>query len=195
MGIREGNTGVLPSHRALRDHEQAHPAKRAPEALKGLEWVGWVQRVPTPSRVPAVTSPVPTLRARSPFPPPAGAGLPGTGLALKRARFDLILLKVSQNCIVSPKKCEKAWHSPCFQNGLRKSPLEILRFPFYGAFSHKELMGHFDVSTDFTVKMTKCRQMVHPWSREVVARYPHVDHAASCLCGRRSSSGSARYSH
>ena len=60
-----------------------------------------------------------------------------------RARFRSILLKVSQNGQVSPKITEKACHSPCFQNAVGKSTLEILRFRVFPAFSHKELMGHF----------------------------------------------------
>ena len=71
---------------------------------------------------------------------------PGGGWVLPGpiwARFDLILLKLSQNARVSPKYVEKAWHSPYFQNGLRISPLDILRFPFLAAFSHKELMVLF----------------------------------------------------
>ena len=78
----------------------------------------------------------------------------------QRATFDLISHKVSQNGIVSPKSSEKACHSPCFQNLVQKSPLEILGFPVWLAFSRKELMGHFDARTDFIVKMTKCRQCV-----------------------------------
>ena len=60
-----------------------------------------------------------------------------------RARFHLIFLKVSQNRGVSPKSTEKACHSPCLQNGLKNSPLEIPRFPISLAFSHKELMVPF----------------------------------------------------
>ena len=52
--------------------------------------------------------------------------------------------KVSQNDEVSPKSLEKACHSPYFQNGLQKSALDFLRFPFGPAFSPKELMGRFD---------------------------------------------------
>ena len=78
--------------------------------------------------------------------------LPGAPRAIAaswpiRARFDLICLKVSQNRVVSPKYTEKACHSPCIQNGLRKSPLEIPGFPILVAFSHKELMGLFDAPT------------------------------------------------
>ena len=58
-----------------------------------------------------------------------------------KARFNLILLKVSQNGEVSPEYVQKACHSPCFQKLVQKSPLEFLRFPVLLAFSHKELMG------------------------------------------------------
>ena len=59
------------------------------------------------------------------------------------ARFTSFYCKVSQNGQVSPKKCKKACHSPYFQNGLEKSPLGFLRFPFSPAFSRKELLGLF----------------------------------------------------
>ena len=85
--------------------------------------------------------------------PPYGPGrslqaLPVSGpsecrLWANTATFDLILLKLSQNRRVSPFLIEKACHSPYFQNGLQKSALEKLRFPFSRAFSHKELMGLF----------------------------------------------------
>ena len=91
-----------------------------------------------------------------------------------RARIDLILPKVNQNGGVSPKYHQKAYHSPCSQNGSQKSALEIPRIPFSRAFSHKELMGHFDVHSGFIVKMTKCRQDAPTMSREVYARYPHM---------------------
>ena len=60
-----------------------------------------------------------------------------------RARFHDILLKVSQNPIVSPKSVEKACHSPYLQNEAQKSPLDFLRFLYSSAFSHKELMAAF----------------------------------------------------
>ena len=82
--------------------------------------------------------------------PPCGPGrclrpLPVLGpsecrLPTNRARFDLNFSKVSQNGGVSPEKCEKASHSPYFQNGPQKSPLDFLGIPFSLAFSHKELM-------------------------------------------------------
>ena len=93
------------------------------------------------------------------------------------ARFDLILLNYSQNARVSPKYVNKACHSPYLQNGLQKSALQILRFPYFVAFSHKELMGLFWPRADFIVKMMKCRQNVHTRSREVVADTP-TDHAS-----------------
>ena len=60
-----------------------------------------------------------------------------------RARFQSIFSKVKQNRRVSPKSMQKASHSPYFQNGPQKSPLELLRFPFSSAFSHKELIDLF----------------------------------------------------
>ena len=56
------------------------------------------------------------------------------------ARLTSISYKVSQNGQVSTKKCQKACHSPCFIFKAQKSPLEIPRFLFWPAFSHKELM-------------------------------------------------------
>ena len=60
-----------------------------------------------------------------------------------RARLTSFLSKTSQNGQVSPEYVEKAYNSPCFQNGPRKSPLGFLRFPFSSAFSHKELLTVF----------------------------------------------------
>ena len=59
------------------------------------------------------------------------------------ARLSVIFSKVSQNGQVSSRSVNKACHSPCSQNWLRKSPLGILRFLFRPAFSHKELMDVF----------------------------------------------------
>ena len=82
---------------------------------------------------------------------PVGLGTPQPSLGYPRkcrllanmARFHDIYCKVSQNREVSSKYVDKACHSPYFQNGSKKSPLEIPRFPYLTAFSHKELMGHF----------------------------------------------------
>ena len=102
---------------------QACTAKRAPEG-PARAWSGWY--MPGWARVPRTT-----LRARSVTPGP----LPVLGTRFRRllankARFTLILLKVSQNGRVSRKYVEKACHSPYLQNSVQKSPLEILRFPF-----------------------------------------------------------------
>ena len=70
---------------------------------------------------------------------------PGTLIAASqpiRARLHLISRKVSQKDEVSPKYVEKACHSPYIQKRVQMSPLEILRFPLFAAFSPKELMGH-----------------------------------------------------
>ena len=101
--------------------------------------------------------------ARTTTPAPLGLPgplrCPGTSPRAKaaswpiRARIEVIYLKVSQNREVSPKYIEKASHSPYFQNGSQKSPLEILRFPFRPAFSHKELMvAFFGLPLDFLSK-------------------------------------------
>ena len=63
------------------------------------------------------------------------------------------------------KSVDKACHTPCFQNGLEKSALEILRISFSPAFSHKELMTLFWADPDFLVKMTKCRRSAHRCAR------------------------------
>ena len=60
-----------------------------------------------------------------------------------RARFHVKYTKVSQNAEVSPESVHKACHSPYLQNGLGISPLGFLRFPFWPAFSHKELLTLF----------------------------------------------------
>ena len=152
-----GNRRVLPTQHAARGGKPC-TAKRAPEALQGLEWVvqGW-----TDVRA-ARSAPRTTLRARS---VPQGPSLSWDPwkcrLWANMARIDLIFLKVSQNRRVSPKYPEKACHSPYLQNGLGKSALGKPRFPFSSAFSHKELLGHNRPYVDFIVKMTKCRVDVH----------------------------------
>ena len=112
----------------------------------------------------------------------------------KKARFQVILLKVSQNPKVSPKYVEKACHSPCVQNGLQMSPLDFLGFSISPAFSHKELMGLFDHEWDFSVKMTKCRRNVTVMSREVVTQIPPRPRQQADSCGRSSSGLSAVFS-
>ena len=111
-------------------------AERAPEAL-AQGWSGWseVQRPPVQPDHP--------LQAPQAFRGPlrCQASLPASWPI--RARFRHIYCKVRQNREVSSEKCQKASHSPYFQNGLGNSPLDFLRFPFYPAFSGKELMGHF----------------------------------------------------
>ena len=141
-------------------------AKRAPGSLLEGGWSGWswVQRPPEPWYHPL--RPLQGLRGPLRCTRPLPASWP------IRARFQVYFLKVSQNRVVSPKSSHKASHSPCFKNGLRKSPLDFLRFPICSAFSHKELMGRFDPQLDFIVKMTKCRSNVHYRSREGVGQIP-----------------------
>ena len=172
--------GVLPSHPPTA--RGAQPAKRAPEAQHGLEWVGWAGVMPARGRRRGRVCT--TLRARSVL---ASQALPVHTLANAaswpiRARLHPLFSKVSQNHEVSPKSVQKAYHSPYFQNGSQMSPLDISGIPFSAAFSHKELMGHFDRYSDFIVKMTKCRPDVHWISRAKWSSDTPTSHAASCLC-------------
>ena len=140
---RVGNTGLyqVPTRTA---RGSPYPAKRAPEGPAG-PWSGWGRGW---TRVPGCSA------AGRPYGPPYGPGRSPWALPVhmpsecrlwaNMARFHSFLRKVSQNAEVSPKSVHKAYVSPCFQNGLRKSPLEILRFLISAAFSHKELMGRFD---------------------------------------------------
>ena len=130
-------------------------AKRAPEAPCRGAGVGGQGGCAHGSRYARTPPSGPGRPCRPPWVLP---GLSGPASWPIRARFDLISQEYSKNGQVSPKSVEKASNSPYFQNGLRKSPLEILRIPFSLAFSHKELMGHFSRGSEFIVKMTKCRQ-------------------------------------
>ena len=178
-GYRGRYTGwVIPGSSTSEEPTQHVPAKRARRPCRGRSGgdmrAGWA-------------GPVPPLRG--PVGVPAGPSLYRT-LAIPasgpiRARFYDISLKVSQNGQVSPRNVEKASHSPYIQNELRKSALGILRFPFSSAFSHKELLGHFDASTGIIVKTTKCRPDVHtPYPPDVTRserQIPPRCTTASCL--------------
>ena len=116
-----------------------------------------------------------TLRARSvpcrPLPVP---GTLACRLLANKARFSQYFSKVSQNDEVSPKYIEKASHSPCFQNGLRNSPLDILRFPFSVAFSYKELMVAFWPDYGLYCQNDEVSPDVHPYVHTRKGRrYPH----------------------
>ena len=138
-GYQEGYIGY-PALRQRCSRRGQDTAERAPEGPAG-PGVGGI-----------LSSDVPAAGRSS---PPCGPGrfpprgtLPGMTsecrLLANKARFQDILLKVSQNGEVSTLFRQKACHSPCFQKRSRNSPLEILRFPYPVAFSHKELMGRFD---------------------------------------------------
>ena len=139
VGRGRGIPGVLPSCSG----RGVLTAERAPEGPQGLEWVVSTARAfrhpgpPTPG--PLVLPGPASLSWAPPSSKPASGPI--------RARFHDISLKVSRNGHVSPKYVEKACLSPYIQNELVKSPLEILRFPICLAFSHKELMAHFDPYT------------------------------------------------
>ena len=176
--IRVGNTGpgVLPSHRA-EPSRQTVTAGNGPSPAGG-GWSG--SRLGDP-----FAYPYPGASELSP--PPFGPGRspcrgPPWGLTSPRAKgrdsssFPVKLVKTAE---CHQKVSKRPVMLPIYQNGSQKSPLGILRKPFWPAFSHKELMGRFGPASDFIVKMTECRQCVH--GREGVADTPTVD-AASCLC-------------
>ena len=135
-----GGAGVYPGTQPAARGEVQIQRSGPRRPCKGRS--GWYLELGRPARPgttpagPGRSPAVPSLYL--PFPPRKAASWPIT------ARFHDILLKVSQNGQVSTKYVEKACHSPYIQNGVRKSPLEIPRFPYSTAFSHKELMGCFD---------------------------------------------------
>ena len=140
-GLYRGTTHQLP-------RAETHPpdSDRRERVLSCRGRVVRKQGGATLSRVPVGVRPshVPTPSGPGRPSPAPGRGLPGTCLSpSKRARFRVPYLKVSQNGQVSPKSVNKACHSPYSQNGSQISPLGILRFPLFLAFSHKELMGLF----------------------------------------------------
>ena len=98
-----------------------------------------------------------------------------------RARFHYISYKVSQNSRVSPEKSQKACHSPCLQNGLKKSPLGFLGFLILPAFSHKELLGHFDPWVYIYCQNDEVSPNVHTYVPRSVRQIPPPPTAASCL--------------
>ena len=99
-----------------------------------------------------------------------------------RARLTSILLNVSQNDEVSLKSVQKASHSPYSQNGLGKSALGFLRFPYFVAFSHTELMALFDPYLEVYCQNGEVSPDVHTpvHVREGVGQYPRCP-AASCF--------------
>ena len=131
-------------------------------------------------------------------PTPSGPGRPSRPL---QGRGSLVLLEQALGRdsghisvkLVKTTKCHRIVSKrpvivPICQNGLRKSPLEIPRFPISVAFSHKELMAVLSHGSDFTVKMMKCRQCARTRSGRQI---PPVSREQARFCDT-SSSDSAR---
>ena len=135
----EGYTGVLPTDRARKPPDSgAGPGRPTGPGVGGQE----AGRVSLGVRRAGTVLHPPFGTGRSPGPPWCRTlQIPASGPIT--ARFQVFLLKVSQNRIVSPEMCEKACHSPYSQNGLGNHALDFLRFPFPASFSHKELIGPF----------------------------------------------------
>ena len=125
---------------------------------------------------------------RSPLVPSLYRDLADCPPTAKGTRLRSIFNKVSQNDEVSPKSHEKASHSPYIQNGLQKSPLEILRFPLTVAFSHKELMGHFDAGPGVYCQNDEVSPVVHTLSHAKWTSDTPTGPASKLAPGTRSSS-------
>ena len=136
-------TGVIPTHPAARGGK-VPPSEAGPgSSCRELEWVGWGLDGRTGTAAGTAPGYHPFGARSVPVGPPCTQDPWNAASWPIRARFQSYSLKVSQNRRVSPKYVHKASHSPYFQNGLHKSPLGFLRFPYFSAFSPKELMGHF----------------------------------------------------
>ena len=139
VGTRVGYTGVLPSDHALLGERSSDSEAGPVEPCRGSEWV--VTGARANRRLDGHPPPFGPGRS-SPAGPPWGYPWNAASWPIT-ARLRSLFYKVSQNGRVSPKSVDKAYHSPYSQNGLKKSPLEILGFPYSLAFSPKELMGLF----------------------------------------------------
>ena len=139
-----------------------------------MGWGGWA----TPSR-----NPVSRDHPRTPGPTPAGPGqsspweaFPGPPRAKGRdsTSFPRNLVKTAE----CHQKCHKRpVIVPICKKGLKKSPLEILRFLFSPAFSHKELMVPFHRGSGINCQNDEVSlECTHPVTREVVVRYPLGQH-------------------
>ena len=147
VGTRVGYTGwvsrvAIPgTHRGRSDTRKVHPDSGAGPGrpCRGREWV---VRVDRPRRT--VGAPV---RPCTHPPGPVGACSPSLVQDLppraKGRDSGPILVKLVKTAKCHQKVTKRPRLVPIFQNGLQKSPLEIPGFPFWPAFSPKELMGVF----------------------------------------------------
>ena len=147
MGIagwvyRVGNTvpTQLPRAEARRNPtSEAGPVTPAGGGVGG--WGGLAD--PFACDIPGTSEPTPSGPGR--YSPAPGRGLPGSpraaGLGRDSMPYSLKLVKTTK---CHRKVFKRPTLVPVCQNGSGKSPLEIPRFPFWLAFSCKELMGHFD---------------------------------------------------
>ena len=141
VGIREGVPGGLYRGTTHPPREEALVQRSGPRRpCRGRS--GWYQGWTRDRRLDGLLHP-PLRGPVAPWAPWCRTPRIAASWPIK-ARFHVISYKVSQNRQVSPKSVQKAYHSPCFQNEAKKSPLDFLRFPVFPAFSHKELMGRFD---------------------------------------------------
>ena len=152
VGIQGGYTGgytggyargVLPSHRARKSHI---PAKRARTALQGPGVVGiwdWTRDRRWAAPGPPLRGPVGPMLG-----PPCPGPLDAASWPIRRDSTSF-LIKLVKTTKCHQKTSKRPAIVPVSQNGLKNSPLDFYRFPFSPAFSHKELMGHFEPWVDY----------------------------------------------
>ena len=144
VGIPGGYTGwvgrgAIPGYyrgTTQRPRKVPYPAERAPEALAGAG-VGGIWDRP---RERPLTTPAGPGRVLGTLPVSSSSNAASGPI---RARFHVKSSKVSQNGIVSPRNVEKACHSPYFQNGLQKSPLDISRISILASLLSQGINGPF----------------------------------------------------
>ena len=119
--------------------EQARQRSGPRKSHRG--WSGWsgAADVLGPTLVRTRTLPHPLRPCRPPGPAPLGRVL----LAGKGRDSDLNSIKLVKTAKCHQKVSIRPVIVPIFQNGSGKSPLGFLRFPYWPAFSHKELLGLF----------------------------------------------------
>ena len=143
-----GIPGTIPAHRP-RAREQPPTSDRRERALPCRGRVGRMQAGTVPFACdPGRPEPTPAGPGR--YSPAPGRGLPGSSSSSRSGRdMDLFSVKLVKTAKCHQKVTKRPSLVPIFQNGSRKSPLDILGKPFCSAFSHKELMGLFEPWVDY----------------------------------------------
>ena len=124
---------------------------------------------------------------------PSGPAPLGLSLSSGKGRDSRsILIKLVKTAKCHRKVFKRPVIVPNLQNGLKKSPLDFPGFPFYVAFSHKELMGLFRPYGLLYCQNDEVSTVCTP--RERVVRYPLRQHCRRIphLTQREQHSGNLR---